>query len=206
MVTTTITGGGRSVTIEPGGSMEQARDVVGGAVRDTVRRASPRLCDVSDDTRPARVPADDAFDATGFCAAPEIERIGEELRRRYEMPLTVSVAYRWKRKGGKKNGNETWGMCSLLSGVSKHFAGVEYLIWIAADHARENALTRRQLEALIHHELRHVDLEEAEDGELKPIIRGHDVEMFAEDVREYGLWHHGLDIAAAAFRQAALAL
>ena len=94
----------------------------------------------------------------------------------------------WKAKGGKRNGNLTLGACVKLSGLAKHFGRVDYVIWLAADHAGLLQLTPDQLEALVFHELCHTGVDE--DGD--PQLVGHDFEGFRAEIEAYGWWEEGL--------------
>jgi hypothetical protein len=109
-----------------------------------------------------------------------------------------TIAFLWKRKGGKKGDKGIWGKVSPVSGVAQYWGGVEYVVWLAADHCRKNRLGARQIEALLYHEFCHFG-QDPDTGEIKMV--GHDAEVFAQEVREYGLWTVDLEPVADAFRQ-----
>ena len=114
------------------------------------------------------------------------------------------IDYRWKRKGGKSGGNLVMGKCVKLSGLAKSYAKeAHFTIWLAADHCRSHALDQHQLEALMFHELSHIEREEPED-EDKPVIyrtKGHDAELFFGDLQQYGAWNTTLQRLEAVVRQ-----
>ena len=125
-----------------------------------------------------------------FAPAPDIEYIANYLipAKLHDFP-ECSVTYLWKRKGGAKNGKGALGKCIKGSGLTGYFAGTDYIIWLAADHVKNNGFTAYQVEALLYHELCHVDSEDQEDSEeSKLIVKAHDVEAFEAEIEEYGFW------------------
>lgn len=156
--------------------------------------------------RTIRPPAEDAFpNGDDFLPAPEIEERAEMLRERHNLPVGITFAYRWKRKGGKSNNKGILGKCVKLSGPARHFGEVDFLIWLAADYCRELKLTQDQYTDRIYHELLHAGVEiDEETLEERPIIRGHDIEEFVDVVRDYGFWSDELREFVAAAQQAPL--
>jgi hypothetical protein len=153
-----------------------------------------------------RPPADDAFvRGDDFMIAPEIEQRADMLRERHNLPVGITLAYRWKRKGGKSSDKAVVGKCVKLSGPAKHFGQVDFLIWLAADHCRELKYTQDQYTALVYHELLHagVNIDE-ETFEETPALKQHDVTAFVAEVRDYGLWMDDLADFVAAAEQAPL--
>lgn len=97
-----------------------------------------------------------------------------------EMALAVKFIFRakaTKRAAGK---------CTKLNDMYQLVAGVDFLIWVAWDVWA--GLTEHQREALLFHELSHIGLDE--DG--NPALAHHDVEMFYQELTQYGAWHNGL--------------
>lgn len=157
------------------------------------RPTAPRLPTLEpDDIYPA--PADEDFtdDATGrgyeFMHAPDIEEIAQGVLSDYasylEDALDWNITYLWKRAGGKDKTKAKLGACQRVSGLASFFAGDEFLIWVGADNVRDHQLTRRNMDALIFHELCHVGRNE----NFGPITVPHDVEMFIDEVRIFGPW------------------
>lgn len=191
--TMTITSGDRSATIGPDG--------VSGIVS-------------SDPAHRPFVPPDGSFpDDDDFLPAPEITTIGDALIvrcRELAFLHDADITYLWKRKGGKSKGKPIFGMCVKPGGLTAHFARCHFVIWIAADHLRESGFTNFQLEALVYHELLHTDSEIDDNeksptyGEAKFILRGHDNELFVDELTRYGAWHHAHKAAADAWNQLAI--
>ncbi len=127
-----------------------------------------------------------------FLDAPDLERIADELQEHYELKFnmwpSLHIDFRWKLKGGKRAGQATFGKCQKTSGLLKHYSDRDFVIWLAADHCREGELTRFQVEALPFHEMLHVNTND--DG--RAMLRGHDRELFCEEIEEYGLWEQNL--------------
>lgn len=116
----------------------------------------------------------------------------------------VKIVYLWKREGGKKGGKLKLGECKKVSGLEKFYAESDFVIWLATDHSKTLQMTPKQLEALLYHELCHATYEESEDGEATMKVRLHDLEMFEDEVKRYGLWTSELKSAKDLFAQAPL--
>lgn len=152
------------------------------------------------------VPAEIDFD-DAFLDSPELKELGGDLIELYPGTLghlgDVEIAYLWKKSGGKKGGHSVFGKTAKSSGLLTAFTTAQAVIWLAADHVAEAGYSPRQIEALLHHEMQHIGVEEDEDtGDRKIVMRGHDVELFYQDIKTYGAWEEMLSAAAAAFRQA----
>lgn len=144
-------------------------------------------------------PPDDSEFEDDYLPAPSIEKVGEALRLRHNMPTEISITYVWKRKGGKSQGKEKLAFCNKVSGLARYYAAVDFVIWFAADNLRELNFSQDQYEALIHHELQHAGVD---PDTLDPIVVGHDFEGFRENVEHYGLWLRDLAAAKESFAQA----
>jgi hypothetical protein len=155
-----------------------------------------------------RVPLEEQFGGADFMPAPELTALYEQLITDY--PEThghlhwVEVKLAWKRKGGKKNGQNNLAFCQKLSGAAKYYADADFLIWLAADEVLAREMTDREIRACVSHEMRHVGWDVDEEGNGKAVILGHDVELFFSEVREIGGWNEMLREAASAFEQAPL--
>lgn len=141
-----------------------------------------------------------------FIAAADVERIAAALIARHDATFKhlgeLAVAYRWKREGGDAGGKATLGKCVKTAGLVKHFGGVDFVIWLAADHCRSLRLTRWQVEALVYHELLHTE----RDEKGKPIVIPHDFAGFAKEIEHYGLWQPDLVLAGCAIQHLQLPL
>lgn len=148
-----------------------------------------------------RIPVEEDFEDTDWLPAEDLEKIADrlietkpDLKHLYDF----QVAYFWKRAGGKKAGQPVMGQCSKVSGKMKAFApGAHFMVWLAADHAREQETTAYQVEAFVFHELLHTGVS---DKKL-PVIRPHDWQGFDSELREYGLYYDILQAAGSAFQQ-----
>lgn len=163
----------------------------------------------------AFVPFDGSFlGDDDFLKAPELQQIAEHLIAtcgELDHLDGAPIRYRWKRKGGKSNGADVHGKCTRMSGALRHFSGAEFLIWIAADHVREAGYTNLQLEALMFHELLHIELRVNDDetspdyGEERLVIRAHDAEVFLGELQRYGAWRSDHQALQEQYRQLSIA-
>ncbi len=135
-------------------------------------------------------PADETFGDARFMDSAFLQMVMDDLVARTDRPLLSSlrdqsVAVLWKKTGGKTHGKSTLGKATKPSGLLAHFADLDFIIWIAADHVREYALNDLQLEALVYHELLHCDYDTETE---EPTIAGHDAELFLSELDLYGGW------------------
>lgn len=124
---------------------------------------------------------------TEFLPAADLERLMGYIADRWtEMAFLhgLSVVCLWRGAGGKAGGAATLGKCQKPSGLLKHFAEADAVVWLAADHCRGMLLSQQQIEALLYHELSHIWIDE--DGKLS--IRAHDFSGFTGEITRYGLW------------------
>jgi hypothetical protein len=149
------------------------------------------------------VPKKDDFERE-FAPAPDLAEIAEALIDAHQDRFGwirdyCRVVYLWKAEGGAVNGCATLGKCQKPGGLLKLFSDAQYIIWLAADHARDLYLTRWQVEALLFHEMSHTRM-----GDNGPALRGHDFAGFRSELEQYGAWESDLRLAAQAFQQLAL--
>lgn len=151
------------------------------------------------------VPSDFDFDEVekDFLTAPDLEDLAKKLYQRYSdfdhlnpsiTDTQFTVTYLWKRKGGESGGKTILGKCVRPTGLLKQLVGTNYVIWVAADSTR-GRLNRRQMEALLFHEMLHTCV--GEKGE--PATVGHDFEGFVREIAEYGTWRKDIEPLALAF-------
>lgn len=147
-------------------------------------------------------------DFTGdFKEAPELEALAMDLAHRH-LELAFIRDWRltvwWKAEAPSAgSGKETAWRCRKLSGELYHALQADWLIWLAADTARELEWGPQEIEALLYHEMLHCQLK-GKEGEEKPAVRGHDVETFLREIDRYGLWRPDLQRAKRTFSQAVL--
>lgn len=132
-----------------------------------------------------------------FLPAPELRKIGDRLVARLfsgtEPGDLPRIDYRWKRRGGSRGGMAIYGKCVKLSGAAQHYAGgAQFLVWLAADYCELADYDARQIEALLYHELLHIEQFVTWDRFKNPVIkyrpRNHDFEGFFGELEAYGAW------------------
>ncbi len=157
----------------------------------------------------APVPEDADFVVDGrhqlWLPAPELAELAGEIIAAHSDVLqgarSSQIQYLWRRKGPYSNHRPVFGRCVKASGLLRYFGRSDFVIWLAADHIRNYGLTGRQLEALLFHELMHVGLVSDQQGNVRPALRPHQWEGWAEEIRRYGLWWEPLERIGEAVRQ-----
>ncbi len=137
------------------------------------------------------------FDGKQFLVSEDLKVVAGTLIEKYEAEfvhlIDANIVYLWKEAGGESNGYATLGKCIRPSGLTAFFAApdvdskVDYVIWCAADHLRDNKANYRTICALLFHELKHTQWQ---DGKL--IVVGHEFEGFAREIEEFGMWQHSI--------------
>jgi len=160
--------------------------------------------------------AGDETDSKFVSASATLGDIGRALINANDAPggafyhlRGAKIIYLWKKEGGTRAGRTTLGKTSKPSGLLQHFAGADFIIWLAADHLRSlNAgqpASRFQVEALLFHELKHIGVEEDEDGpnagDARLVLVPHELEIFYDEVARYGAWEDSIADAVPAFEQ-----
>ena len=80
-----------------------------------------------------------------------------------------------------------FGKCSKATGKWKHLTGMDYVVEVWDGFWK--TATQIQKQALLYHELSHIDYKEDKDtGEITWKIKRHDVEEFFDVVKNYGIW------------------
>lgn len=187
------------------------------------RRAKPIHCSEEEGRQEFYAPAPSHFGVTydsnnkpdtsnafDFLDAPEVRDIARQLidayPSRFGVIRNLRMVYYWKRDGGKSEGKPVYGKCVKVPPLARALSVEEdadekipadFVIWLAADHINAALFSRFQLEALIYHELCHVDV--SEKG--KPALLPHDFEGFKSEILEYGDWKEDLQHARDAFTQ-----
>jgi hypothetical protein len=142
------------------------------------------------------VPAERDFYSDQFIEAPQLQRIGNDLIRRWPELADlhqVRIRYLWRKKGATSAGKNVLGKSTKQSGLAAYFGDCDFTVIIAADFARQYQLTNHQMEACIYHELLHIEVgEDEQTGDLILSPRGHDAELFYDEIRRYGFWADSL--------------
>ncbi len=156
------------------------------------------------------IPSNEWFDGADYRRADSIRQVAEgliEREGRFAHLRDQRIDYLWKRKAGTKGGKEILGKAQSVAGLTNFYAEVDFAIVIGADTCRKRRPTRRQMEALVFHELCHLDFEvDEETGVVTVKLVEHDFTGFIDELAAYGLWHTDLQEVRDAFRQAALPL
>ena len=150
------------------------------------------------------VPSDEDFEEQDveFILSQDIKDIANLLIEEALPYLKdVRIEYFWKKRGGSAAGKLTLGKCQKPSGLLKKYCPGSFVIWLGADNVVKKNLTRYQVEALIFHELNHIDLL-GDSSEAGYDIKGHDFEGFGSEIERYGLWEQGLQVAGDAVQSA----
>lgn len=131
-------------------------------------------------------PTDELFGDDDYMEAPSLKGLAQLVIAKYLPELNdgvLDVYFAWKRLGGTSGGNATLGKCVKVTGLTKHFASdYHFVIWLAADHVVDFMLDDDEIEAIVFHELKHIEV--LEEGEYR--VRGHDIELFVQEVELYG--------------------
>jgi hypothetical protein len=135
--------------------------------------------------------------------APEVATIATHLIAAHHTDLAdVEIRYVFRAEHQTTGGKAVMGRARLVSGLNAWLiASVNpeaimpaddeepdrfFVIEIAEDIWR--VLTADDRQALVDHELCHCILEANADGDLKPKLRGHDLEEFISVVGRHGVW------------------
>lgn len=115
----------------------------------------------------------------------------------------LDIRYLWRKKGRKKGSKVVFGTCQKLSGLARYgLGGGEFLVILDAENCELYGLSAWQLEALIYHELNHIQPPDPDDPASQYELVGHDFEGFSSELKRYGLWHRDARRIAPAFEQA----
>lgn len=135
------------------------------------------------------IPEDDEFDDVDFMTGEYITAVANNLfATKVKWIADLSIVYLWKRKGGYGKGKAVLGKCQRPTGILKHFANYDFVIWLAADNMRDANFRELQVEATLYHELCHA----GHDLKGNPVVIPHDYEGFCAEIMEYGLWRSDL--------------
>ncbi len=82
------------------------------------------------------------------------------------------------------------GKCSKATGKWRYLSNVDYVIEVFEQFW--NTATQNAKEALLRHELEHIEPKEDDEGNIKWGLKKHDVEEFLCVAKEYGSWNQTL--------------
>lgn len=130
--------------------------------------------------------------------APDLETIAADLlesRKELHFASQVRIAYRWVRKGGKVDDRYRYEAAERVPSKLQRELGIDYFVWLAADHIRSAGVIAWHVEAMLYHALMHVT-----GGRPRP----HEFSGFRSELTYYGPWRYDLRVAAVAVQQLAL--
>jgi hypothetical protein len=144
------------------------------------------------------VPIDGQFDGMEFKDAPELAAVAAKLID--ELPDFAELAanpplinYVWRQKAKKKQGKTLLGFCGKIAGLTRYYGRCDWTIEVAADACRDMRVTHFQIEALLFHELNHIEVvTDEESGEVSYKVRGEDAYAFIGEIKRYGAWQSEL--------------
>lgn len=154
-------------------------------------------------TNRVTVPYEGSF-TSDFYNAKDLNALADDVREKYRLADGVDILVLWKRKGGMEGGKQRLAKAQLTnSGLVGHFVPAQAVIWLAADHlaAYDKEKVQVILKALLHEQMSRIDYD---DETEKVTLAPYDFFGQRSTLREFGLWRVDLEMAEAAFKQAAL--
>lgn len=135
------------------------------------------------------IPNEESFGGAAFLRSDHLTNwahsVIEKHAPRFDfLTADFEVAFLWKAKGGKAQGNPVLGKLEKPSGLAGYYSRADFVVWLAADHAVSLGFGPFELEAILFHELMHAGTDD--DG--KAITVGHDFEGFRAEIEQYGFW------------------
>lgn len=145
--------------------------------------------------------------ATYHSPAPSVRAIAERLINA-EPELRhlrgIRIEYLFQSEASRSGGKLTLGKARKISGFNALLStaaavdnpeatseGLEFFLLTVAYDTWE-LMNAKQREALTYHELKHFNVFVDDDGDYTLSIQPHDVEVFADELRKYGLWKQDL--------------
>ena len=95
----------------------------------------------------------------------------------------IPIAIRWKRAGGTSGGKRILGQSIKATSLHRHFVGDVFIVWLAADHARDLGLDVLQLERLLFDQLVRCQF----DDKGRPFIAAADVQENLATISQFGI-------------------
>ena len=148
------------------------------------RRVMEELCEIAARPDPGTKPwPQDNDEPAEYLPAENAQEIGKELisrivRLRFLADFRIHYLFR-NVKSWEKVGRTVFGDMSKPSGLLKNYAAADFIVRL--NWQVWQALNPMQRVALVYHELRHGDEDDA-----KPKLRGHDWEGFHDELKIFG--------------------
>jgi len=123
-----------------------------------------------------------------YVDAPEVEALAKKLIKKFQLSDAEEAVIKFLFYKAEKS--SFFGKCSRATGKWSYLTGYDYVIEVWKPFwDRSSDQTR---EALVYHELLHIQKQVTSTGKVKWVVRKHDVEEFLDVVREYGPWSTNL--------------
>jgi len=127
--------------------------------------------------------------------------IAQDLIEKYHTDAAfANICYLFKEKHKKQGSKIITGECSKQSDKLKILHGFDFIIEFAYDIWEQ--LSDIQKQALVLHELKHIEITEGKSGEIKLRIAKHDLEEFRDVVEIFGLYTQDLQAMASVIVEA----
>jgi hypothetical protein len=131
----------------------------------------------------------------------EIVEIAEEMIKLYHPDAAYSnICYLFRAEHSNTGGKIILGTCTKQSDKLKILHGFDFIIEFAYDVWEQ--LTDIQQKALILHELKHIEITEGKEGQIKLRLCKHDLEEFRDVVEIFGLYTQDLQQMASVIAEA----
>ena len=117
-------------------------------------------------------------------------KLGEEIIQKNPefkqlKELGINIGYVTSDEEKKKGGRVTFGKCTIVKGEQNKFF-IPHDVLITIYHHNCYYFSEAQHKILLEHELKHIFVEQDEEGEVTLRIRGHEIEDFLDIVNKYG--------------------
>lgn len=135
-----------------------------------------------------------------YTHAPEVEELAAKLINDHHSHLAEArIKYLFRNGKWQSKGKSTLGKAKLAAEDARFLGQYDFIIMISTD--AWNSAVPAYREALVDHELQHLDCAEDKAGNKKWSIQDHDVQEFVSVVRRHGLWEVDLQKLIIAAKQ-----
>jgi predicted metallopeptidase len=122
-----------------------------------------------------------------YAEAEDVEIIAKRLYKKFNLWFDVPKIKYLFRESEKSTFNA---QISKATGKWAYLTDYDYIIEVWTVFWESATDTQKQ--ALLYHELSHVECKEDDDGDITWRIREHDIEEFINVIKEYGTWNESL--------------
>lgn len=131
-----------------------------------------------------------------YSEAPQrvLDLVQEVINEHHPHLKPFNIAVIMKDKASMSRGKVIMGTAAKFPEKLKPLMEQEYHFLITLADDAWQGLNPAQKRALVDHELLHCEV----DGNLEPTLRGHDFEVFAEEIERHGFWKSDLRVMASA--------